>query len=246
MRLSLLPLAAGLALMAIPAVAQVGPAPVTLSGPPLLSISVTESVEATPDLATISTGVEAKGATASEAMARQAAAMARLIAAIKAAGIEARDIQTSAINLNAQYVYGQKAPDGSEAPPRFTGYQASNMLTVRSRDISKLGPLLDRFVAAGATNINGPSFSIDKPAPLADQARLKAMATGRARAELYARAAGYGRVRLVSVSEGAADYPRPPMPMMVMAQRLEKADTQVEPGEMSTSISVNLTYAMEN
>ena len=246
MRASLLALAAGLSLMAVPAAAQVAPAPVTLSGPPLLSISITESIEAAPDIATISTGVEAKGATASEAMAKQAAAMAKLIAAIKGAGIEARDIQTSAINLHAQYVYGQKGPNGSDLPPRFTGYQASNMLTVRSRDIARLGPLLDRFVAAGATNINGPTFSIDKPAPLADQARLKAMATGKARAELYAKAAGYNRVRLVSVSEGAPDYPRPPMPMLQMATREAKADTQIEAGEISTGVTVNLTFAMEN
>lgn len=233
---------------ALPAMAQAVPAASRMDGPPLLSLSVTENVEAAPDVATVSTGVESRAPSASEAMSANARDIDRLVAAIKGAGIDAKDIQTSGINLSPQYVYGQKGPDGSDLPPKFVGYTAHNMLTVKSRNIAKLGGLLDKMVAAGATNINGPNFEIDKPQPLADRARMQAIATGKARAELYAKAAGYRSVRLVAVAEGGAMPPPPPAPVMFAQRDMAAAApvTKIEPGQVTTSITLSLQYALEN
>jgi uncharacterized protein YggE len=124
--------------------------------------------------------------------------MATVLAALKRAGVAERDIQTSSISLSPQYRYAQNEP------PVITGYQASNQVTVRFRDIAKSGAILDALVKEGANNISGPNLTIDKPEAALDEARTAAVATARARAELYAKAAGLRVDRILSISEGPA------------------------------------------
>jgi hypothetical protein len=106
----------------------------------------------------------------------------RVLSALKRAGIEERDIQTSSINLNPEYRYQDNRT------PQLVGYSASNQVSIRFRDIRNTGKILDALVAEGANQINGPTLTIDKPEAALDEARLKALANGRARAEVYARA----------------------------------------------------------
>ena len=191
---------------ALPAAALAqAPAPVahvqTIAGT-RLDISATGEVTRVPDIAIISAGVMTRSATATGAITDNAARMERVRAALKRAGIADRDIQTAKISLNPEYRYQDNQP------PQLTGYTASNQVNVRFRDIRNTGRILDALVAEGANQINGPSLTIDKPEAALDEARVKAIADGRARADIYARALGMRVVRLLSVSEGGG-YRRP-------------------------------------
>ncbi len=211
---------------------------------PVVTLNVTESVEGSPDIATVGTGVQTRAPTAQAAMQDNAAKTEKLIAALAKAGIAKKDIQTSGINLSAQYDYNQR--EGEPTGPRFFGYEASNQLTVKLRDIKMVGPLLDAMVAAGATNINGPTFAIDNPAPMLVQARGAALKSAKAQADFYAQAAGYRSARLLSIAESNSGG-QPPMPMLQSARF--KADaaptTPVEPGQVSASVTLTVQYALE-
>ena len=135
------------------------------------------------------------------------------LSALKRAGIEERDVQTSSINLNPEYRYQENRA------PQLVGYTASNQVSIRFRDIRNTGKILDALVAEGANQINGPTLTIDKPEAALDEARLKALANGRARADVYARALGRRVARIVSISESGGSSPvPPPMPMMMEAR----------------------------
>jgi uncharacterized protein YggE len=204
-----------------------------------LDISATGTVSRVPDLAIISAGVVTKSTTATGAIADNAARMERVRAALKRAGIADKDIQTSSINLNPDYRYE------NNQPPVLTGYQASNNVSIKFRDIRNSGKILDALVAEGANQINGPSLTIDKPESAYDEARAKAIAAGRARAELYARALGMRVVRLISVSESGG-YIRPPMPMVMMAQA-ERSDakTSIEPGSQDLDVTLAMSFELQ-
>lgn len=243
-RLSLA-LAATAAALMTPAMASAqddqGPVRMIPAGGPVLSLSVTESIDSAPDLATLSTGVQTNAPTAQAAMTQNAALMDKLIAALTRGGVARRDIQTSGINLSPQYDYSNR---GNAEQPRFLGYQASNQLTLTIRQIDKAGALIDAMVAAGATNINGPSFGITEPERILDQARTKAIQTAQARANLYAQATGYRTARLIAVDE-SGNMPRPvPMPRMAMMAQAD-AGTQVEPGQVSSSITLGVQFVLE-
>lgn len=203
-----------------------------------LDITATGEVSRVPDIATISAGVVTKSTTATGAIADNATRMERVRAALKRAGIADRDIQTSSINLNPDYRYE------NNQPPVLTGYQASNNVSVRFRDIRNSGRILDALVAEGANQINGPTLGIDKPEAALDEARAKAIAVGRGRAELYARTLGMRVVRLIAVSEGGgyASPPRPMADMMTMSGRAAK--TEIDPGEQQLQVSVSMSFEL--
>ena len=240
MKKIILPLLAAAAL-SVPAAAA---AQATMQVQPIsgtrLDISVTGEVTRVPDVAIISTGVVTRATKATAALQQNAARMERVRAALRRAGIEDRDIQTSSINLNPEYHYQQNMP------PRLTGYTASNQVSVRFRDIAKTGEILDALVAEGANQINGPSLTIDKPEQALDEARLKAIANGRARADLYARALGMRVTRLLSVSESGGYAVPPPMPMYARAEAMSAdASTKIDPGEQKVQVSVAMSFELQ-
>ncbi len=219
--------------------AQTVPA-VVASDATLLNISAQAEAKRVPDVATLSAGVVTQAVDGNTAMRENAVQMDKVMAAIKAAGIAERDIQTSGINLSPQYRYAD-----NEAP-RITGYQANNTVSLKVRDITKLGKVLDSLAAQGANQINGPSFEIDQPEPVYDEARLAALKKAQARAETYAKSLGLRVRRIVSISEGNQGGFRP-MPMMAMAAgRSAKAemDTAVSPGESSVSVSLDVVFEL--
>jgi hypothetical protein len=229
-------LAAALSAASLSAMAQAQPAPVLVVAGTRLDIAATGEVSRVPDVVIVSTGVVTRAANAGDALAQNAARLDRVRAALRRAGIAERDVQTSSVSLNPDYVYAEGQP------PRLTGYQATNQLTVRFRDIRSSGRIIDALVAEGANQISGPTLTIDKPEAALDEARTKALATGRARAELYARSLGLRVVRLVSVSEGGGAGPGP-IPMAAM--RAERsADTAVVPGEQQLSITLQMSFEL--
>ncbi len=219
-------------LAALPAAAQ------QVSGPER-SISVTGAaeVEAVPDRASVSAGVDTQAETAAEALAANATAMTAVFAALEAAGIEARDIQTSDLSLGAIWDHSR---DGSE-PPRVTGYQASNMVRVRVRDVSGLGAVIDAVTGAGANRLNGVSFELSDPATALDEAREQAVADARARAELYARAAGVALGQVISIHETEA----PVQPFFARAAAESMDATPIAEGSVSISAQISVVFGIE-
>ena len=212
---------------------------VQVSGP-VIELSVSERIDSAPDTARMSTGVTTKAPTAQQALRENAQKMDVLVRKIKALGIAEKDIQTSGININAQFDYRQNEE------PRLTGYQASNQVQIIVRDIDNLGDMIDALVGAGANNLNGPYFSLEDDNGVKAAARKKAMESGRVQALEYARLSGYENVRIVSISEaisGSSSMQRGRVANMAMDSMAEQS-TPVQPGQVGTSVTVNVTYEM--
>lgn len=204
-----------------------------------LDLSATGEVKAAPDQAVISFGVQTQAKAAAAAMRANADQMTASIAALRKAGVEAKDIQTSAINLSGQYSYEQNQP------PKLIGYQAVNQVSVIVRNLARLGPTVDALTAAGVNQVNGIEFGISEPQPLQDEARRRAVKTLQARAELYAGAAGMRVGRLVNLSEGGGEAPIQPMAMAGKQMlRAAAAPTPVEPGQLTVRIDVSAIYEL--
>ena len=235
-----LALAAAIAALPVPAAAQVATAPAVMIDGTILDVSATGTTVRVPDVATIRAGVVTQAPTAAAALAANASRMARVLAALKAAGVAERDVQTSNIGLQPQYRYVQNET------PVVTGYQATNMVAVRFRDIARSGTILDTLVKQGANQIEGPTLTIDKPDAAQDEARVDAVANARARAELYARAAGLRVDRIVAIAEGGGNMPPPPMPMMMArAQSSDAAESKVAAGEQDVSVSITVRFLLK-
>ena len=205
-----------------------------------LDISATGEVARVPDIAIISAGVVTRAGTASEAISQNATRIERVRAALARAGIAARDIQTSSVSLSPDYIYEERQA------PRLSGYQASNQLSIRFRDIRNSGRILDALVAEGANQISGPNLIIDRPEAALDEARTRALAAGRQRAELYARSLGLRVARLVAVSE--IPGMRGPE-IIVTGARMQAADaaakTEIVPGEQQLSITLQMSFELQ-
>ena len=196
------------------------------------------TIDHAPDIAMISLGVQVEAKTAAEAMAQQTEKMNGVFAAVKAAGIADRDMQTGQLSLNPVYEYP------NNARPRLTGYQASNQLSIKVRKLDTLGKTLDAVVKGGGNTINGVSFSIDKPDQFQNDARIEAIKDAAAKAELYAKAVGYKVKRIVTISEQDY-YPQPvPMMMQMRQQDMAAAPTPIAAGEVSLTQTVNVVFEL--
>ena len=228
----------GAAALPVPAAAQQASITQTIAGT-RLDVTATGEVTRVPDVAIITAGVVSRSATATGALQDASARMAKVLAALKRAGVADRDIQTSNVSLNPEYRYPQNES------PQLTGYTATNQLTIRFRDIAASGKILDALVSQGANQINGPSLTIDKPEAALDEARANAVAIGRARAEAYARSLGLRVVRVVAVSESGGYAVPPPTPPWVAMARMEAQSTKIEPGEQKLQVSVTMTFELQ-
>lgn len=245
----------GFALLAATAMAGCASAPATAQTPPpggmmhmapmssiqpetTITLNGRGSVDHAPDIAMISVGVQVEAETASLAMSQQTTKMNGVFAAVKAAGIADRDMQTSTLSLNPVYDYP------ANQRPRLTGYNASNQIAIKVRDLKNLGRTLDAVVKGGGNTINGVSFSIDKPESFQNEARVAAIKDAAAKAELYASAVGYKVKRIVTVSE--QEYYPQPVPMMARMQVNQDAaeSTPVAAGEVSLTQNVNVTFEL--
>ena len=208
----------------------------------VLDVTATGKVEIAPDVATIRAGVVTQAATAAAALSDNSGRMAAVVRAIRGAGIAERDIMTASVGLQPQYRYAENQP------PVVTGYQASNTVSVRFRDIAKAGGVLDALVKAGANQIDGPNMSLAAPDSALDAARQDAVKRARARAELYARAAGLRVERIVAISEAGENdgsTPRPPVFARVQAMAADSGRTEVLAGETEVSATVNVRFLLK-
>ncbi|HEX8655270.1 MAG TPA: SIMPL domain-containing protein [Allosphingosinicella sp.] len=229
---------ASLLALALPAAAAAQPVAAQEIGGTRLDVVATGEVTRVPDVARINSGVITQAATATEAIRLNAARMNAVREALRRAGVADRDIQTSNISLQPQYRYAENQP------PVLTGYQAANEVSIRFREIAQTGRILDALVAQGANQINGPMLEIDRPESALDEARTAALASARARAELYARALGMQVRRILWVSESGMAGPPMPRPMAVLrAQSAQVAN--IDPGEQRLSVALTVSFELQ-
>jgi uncharacterized protein len=219
-------------LLAAPALAQTA-----ADFPPAISVTGEAQISVPPDIAFVDAGVATDARTAREASEANNNAMAKVFAALKAANVDARDIQTSRLSLQPQY-----APNRT-GPSPVVGYRASNRVTVRIHDVSKVAGVIDTLVGAGANDIGNVTFEVSQASKLLDDAREKAIADARRKAEIYARAAGVTLGAPLSISEGG-EAPRP-MFRAKAAAPMAAAPTPIAQGEETLSISVSVTWAIK-
>lgn len=248
-----------LALLTTPAAAQVAPEATIaeMASTPLVKLQIAESLRTPPDEARLQVGTQARAQTAVAATAANKEKTERLLATIRRAGLRERDIQTQGIRLQPEYDYVQD-PGTRRGQQVFRGYLASNTIQLKTRDITKLTPLLDTLTAAGADTVYGPSFAISDPTLLRREARVRALQRGEAEALEFARNRGFTRVALLSVEEGRsyrgsdvvvsgsrvealASQPVPPPP----PPPPPSPDSLVAPGQLETGVVLSLIYRME-
>ena len=226
------PLAAAViagALLATPALAQ------TVVPPSVISVTGEATVSVPPDQAQIDGGVTSEAKTAREASDANNTAMGKVLLALKGAGIEERDVQTSRLSLQPQ-----SAPN-RPGPSAIVSYRASNRVTVRLRDVTKVANVIDTLVGAGANEIGGINFVVSQASKLLDEAREQAIADARRKAEIYAKAAGVTLGAPLSISEQGSPGP---IPFRKMAAGMA-ASTPVAQGEETLAVTVSVSWAIK-
>jgi uncharacterized protein YggE len=218
-----------------PAMAQTPP-------PRTLSITGSAEVHVAPDVALVSVGVVVEGATAAGALKDNSAALTKALDAMRAAGIEAKDMQTHGLSLEPRYERLDKP--GPNDRPRIIGYSAVNLVSVRVRDLAKLGDLLDKIAAAGVNRIDSIRFIVSNQDKLLDEARQNAVADAKQKADLYARAAGFTVGKVMSLNEEGAPNPVPPPMMMARAMAGAPPPVPVEAGEMTLTVRVHIVWSL--
>lgn len=209
--------------------------------PPAISVTGEATISVPPDQAQLDAGVTTDAKTAREASDANNVTMGKVLAALKAAGIAEKDYQTSRLSLQPQFA--NRPPSSPTAPPSIVGYHASNRVTIRLHDVSKVASVIDILVGAGANDIGGINFSVSQASKLLDDAREKAVADARRKAEIYAKAAGVTLGAPLSISEvGSA-----PVPMFraKMAAAGFAAPTPVAQGEETLTVNVSVSWSIK-
>jgi uncharacterized protein YggE len=215
-------------LLATPALAQTTP-------PAAISVSGDATVSVPPDQALIDGGVTSEAKTAREASDANNTAMGKVLLALKGAGIEEKDVQTSRLSLQPQ-----SAPNKT-GPNAIVSYRASNRVTVRLRDVTKVANVIDTLVSAGANEIGGINFVVSQASKLLDDAREQAVADARRKAEIYAKAAGVTLGAPLSISEQGGG----PSPMPFRKMAIGMASTPVAQGEETLAVTVSVSWAIK-
>lgn len=192
-----------------------------------------------PDMAYLTLGVEADGATASEALRKNSAQMEATIKTLRDAGVEKKDIETSNLSVGARYDYSREG-----GAPRLIGYQAANTVSVKLRNLEKAGGVIDKAVASGANRLDSIAFGFADPKPLLNEARKAAVADARARASLYAEAAGVVLGDVLQISDSFTPGPVP-VPVMARADFAKAEAVPIAAGEQAISASVTIVYGIK-
>jgi uncharacterized protein YggE len=227
-RVPLVALALASVMLAPPAFAQSIP-------PAMISVTGEATVSVPPDLAQIDGGVASEAKTAREASEANNAAMGKVLLALKSAGIDEKDYQTSRLSLQPQ-----SAPNRT-GPSAIVGYRASNRVTIRLRDVTKVAGVIDTLVAAGANDIGGINFTVSQASKLLDEAREQALADARRKAEIYARAAGVTLGAPLNISEEGSAAP---IPYRRMSAGIA-ASAPVAQGEETLQVTVSVSWAIK-
>src|SRR6202030_2486000 len=182
-------------------------------------------------------GVPSQAKSAREASEANNTVMGKVLLALKAADIDQKDIQTSRLSLQPE-----SAPNRPPGPNSIVGYRASNRVTVRLHDVTKIAGVIDTLVGAGATDIGGINFSVSNASKLLDDARAQAVADARRKAEIYAKAAGVTLGAPLSISEEGAPGP---VAFRRMAVGMAASPTPIAQGEETLQVTVSGSWAIK-
>ena len=236
-----------LAIFTISLALAAAPAAWAKDAPPrILSLTGHGEVTAAPDIATITLGVDKQAKTARQALMANTQAMTAIFAVLRDRWkIADKDMMTSGFSISAQYVYPKSSYDRPKGP-KLVGYRVSNMLTIRVRDLKKTGGILDDVVRTGSNRVNGVSFSINKPGPLRDEARRKAVRDALRKARIYAEETGFELGPVLRFTEGGGYNPGPrPVMMAPRAKMMDAAPVPVAAGEQALSVDVSITWKIK-
>jgi len=205
--------------------------------PPSLTVAGSGSVQAAPDTGRLSAGVVTEARGAADAIQANSAAMQKVLDALDKAGVPRKQVQTTGFSLSPLYAERTKRVE----VPEIIGYRAENSVLVSVSPVEKVGSVLDRLVAAGANQLGSVSFAVGEPTPLLDEARHKAIADARRKAEIYAAAAGAKLGRVLRIEESGPT----PVPMVAMARMEAAAAVPIAPGQLELGVTVSVTWALE-
>lgn len=230
-----------LALVAAPLAAQEAVGGMKMDVVPVLTVSGSGQARVTPDEATVRLGVTAQAPTARAAQEQVNRVANAVLEAVRKLGVKAEDIQTSDLSLNPVYSQG-RGQENQE--PRITGYQASNVVSIRLEDLTKVGPVIDAGLAAGANRLEGVFFGLRKDEAARAEALTDAVREARSKAEALARALRVRLVEIVEVAEGGVTISPPPTPFRgrVMAEMAMDASTPVSAGQVGVEASVTVRW----
>jgi uncharacterized protein YggE len=209
----------------------------------ILTVEGEGKVQAVPDIATLSVAVNQEGEDLDPVMAKVRHDMGKILEAVKAQGIEDKDVQTEIFNVRPKFEYDK------HTNPRRVGYVVTNQVTVKVRDLKKVGKVLAAVTAGGATDVNGPDFEVDNPQTYQRKALTLAFEDARSKASALADAAGVHLGQIVSMAPGAINRPMPRIPYMMrpMGSLAATVDTQepIASGEQTLSATVTVVYALQ-
>ncbi len=209
-----------------------------------MNLNAAGIVKAAPDMAIISIGVDKTGSSARKALMANTAAMSKVLAELKASGVEPKDMQTNGFSVQPRYDYDKN----NRRPPKIIGYVVSNSLIAAIRDLNRVGAILDKVVTLGSNRVNSINFTISDPEPLKDEARRKAAAAVMAKAELYAKATGITLGPIQSIIEtGGYHQPLPaPAPRAMADARAEHAKAvPTAAGEHQVNVQVHIVWEIQ-
>jgi uncharacterized protein YggE len=199
-------------------------------------VSGNGTVAVQPDVADLRLGVTLSRATVDEARADAASTMKAILASVDAAGVAKKDVRTSLLSVQPRYEYRDNQP------PQLSGYELANVVEVTVRDLARLGDVVDGVLKAGATSMDSLTFRLDDPAPAEREARIRAMAAARARADVLAEAAGVAISGVSSVVEDGAGLPPRPFAKAERMMAAADASTPVETGSLEIAVRVTVAY----
>jgi uncharacterized protein YggE len=202
------------------------------------TVTGTGKATAIPDIAIVTVGVQAQGATVKQVQQELNTNNNKVIDAVKKLGIDAKDIQTSNYSLTPMYDYGAKTP-------RITGYQANTNIVIKVRNTDKANDVIDAATASGANQIGGLTFDVSDKTKVENEARVKAVAEAKAKAQTAAQTAGFTLGRVINYSEGLGNIPQPlydrALPISGGGD-VTSAPTQIETGSNEITVTVSLSY----
>lgn len=211
---------------------------------PVISVTGDGKSSVAPDMAIVNFAVVKQAKTAREALDENNKAMNDVLSALKSGGIAERDLQTSGFSIQPQYNYPQPV-DGQQQQPQLIGYQTINSVTVRLRDLAKLGAVIDQSVSLGINQGGDIQFTNDKPDAAIEEARKNAVAEAVKKAKTLSEAAGVKLGRIIEISENVPRAMPQPVYRATMMKEASDAAVPVQSGENNYNVSVTVTFAIE-
>lgn len=200
----------------------------------LITVSGEGRVDVAPDMALVTLGVTSEAKTTAAAMGETSEKMTALLAYLEGLGIDGPNVQTNQLSLHPRY------DSRSSGPAVISGYVATNTVSVRLLDLDQAGVVLDGVLESGANQFQGLQFTLQDDSAARDEARRRAVADARARAELYAEAAGVGLGPLMTLTEAGGHNPQP---MVMMESAMRGGDVMpIAEGELSIVAQVTMVY----